>query len=394
MLIDPFDVERLLFFGGEAGALGVDHFEAEGAGAFGDFLADEAEADEAEGLAFHGRAEKFGGLFLAEAMGADEAVGFGDAPGEADDVRHGEVGGGFVDDVGNMADEDFALGGVVNVDGGGGDGHGGDALEVGVGVHDFGVDGDVTEVEDEIAVADAHDEFVAAGHAVFVEDVDVAERLDDVKGLFRDRLDDENLRTHALILLGARRVAAGGDGGQVTTSVGWALMLVKEMMQGSGPWLTQRCRAPRWTMQSPAARRTLSRSNCSSISPERMMPKSMDAVACHADGESGLVGGMETTRHSRPPGGGSRWMLVDDGGVRVVGGGKGGRKRVFAPENVDVVGAEGVVAGGGAVNCDVRVAVGVEAGDNTSAGQAGCGHVGSLRVVAVVEGSTVGRYAG
>ena len=106
------DAEGLEALGGDEGVVADDvHLEA--AGATGDFGADAAEAEDAEGLAAQLDADELAALPLA---GGEGRVGGGDVAGEGEHQADGVLGGGDGDGGGGVDDDDAAGGGRVDVD--------------------------------------------------------------------------------------------------------------------------------------------------------------------------------------------------------------------------------------------------------------------------------------
>ncbi len=101
--------------GDDRGDEGVvaDEVHAESRGATGDFKANAAEADDAEGLA-----AEFGALegFFVPFSGVHGGVGAGDGAGEGDHEAEGEFGYGYGVGARGVHDNDAAMGGGVGVD--------------------------------------------------------------------------------------------------------------------------------------------------------------------------------------------------------------------------------------------------------------------------------------
>src|SRR5207253_294788 len=98
-----------------------------------------SKADYAQGLAMYVLAYHHEGTPAVEAAFADEAIALGYAAGGCHEEGEGEVGGGVGEDAWGVGDGYAPAGGFGNDDVVVAYGHVCDDLEVGRGVHDFGV---------------------------------------------------------------------------------------------------------------------------------------------------------------------------------------------------------------------------------------------------------------
>ncbi len=130
--LDEFDLEG---FGAGESDIGVEGEDAhtEGIGAAGDFGADAAHAEDAEGFLVEFDA---GVLFPVPFAGFHGAVGLGDIPGEGHEHGESEFGGGYGISAGGIHDHDAVLGSGFDVDIIDADAGAADDLEVGGGFDD------------------------------------------------------------------------------------------------------------------------------------------------------------------------------------------------------------------------------------------------------------------
>jgi hypothetical protein len=120
--------------------------EAEGLGAGDDFLADLADADDAEGFAED--AVGFGEFFFIPFVAAEGGDIFGDAAVEGEDEGHGEFSDGDGIFAGAVGDEDAAVAGGLDVDG----------IDAGTGAEDEGeVGGGGDDLSGDLFAADDED---------------------------------------------------------------------------------------------------------------------------------------------------------------------------------------------------------------------------------------------